>query len=756
MQKLGNNYFVRAAALTLSMASSALMSSCTSPTGPDEPKPEPKYTLEQNAHELDTSRATEYNQETGEIILSDTQGLQVGDVISTLNSPVTPQGFIGEIESINNNTITTSPATIDDLIENCDLSISFRVTPADKRFAGKDGFDFNLDLVNYIFYDKDGDLNTTDDQAKLNGNISFNVDVTDLSLVIKDPIGIEYFNFATVTQENLILTLGSDVPIEIIKECKLHPDIYCTPVAVGPLVAVPVIELNGKLEGIVSVSEVGISQTATLEAGISYTDGNWDATANLSNNFDYNLSRFLEHAEFKVGVEPKAKILFYGLAGAALGVEGYARAEVNPTQTPWWSVFVGLNANISATLGVLGFEIAEYTTEIANLELLVAQAELDENRPPYTPRLPNPSDGQTNVPINTTLRCWSGDPDEDTLSYIFHITTPTNPDSTIASENPRTDLTNLKYSTNYNWYVSVSDGEFTTTSPTWTFRTKAKPQIDDLLIFSSNTPTREQFDLFTATLDGSRTSLFLHLPDSDERNASVSPDGRTIAVESNINGLEGIYLIDRNELDGSANEESIRYLVAGGNPCWSPDGNTIGYLYYDVTNPSNLHVIDKDGTNDRVVGHRLGIVPMHANSPTWINNDEIAFGWATSPQAYMDIYKVDISTNATTQLTSDVIHYNDPDLSPDASRIVARGYTTGKHLLYTMNIDGSDITQIPTATESNLNPCWAPDGKGVYYVRPEYNYDNSIWYVSLDGNTERNIVNLTGSNIDPEILYNIK
>ncbi len=102
---------------------------------------------------------------------------------------------------------------------------------------------------------------------------------------------------------------------------------------------------------------------------------------------------------------------------------------------------------------------------------------------------PIPPDGQTNVQTSPILRVNVTDPDAgDTLTVSFYNALD---DTLLGSINQVTDTTgngtevslqlaNLAEERRYHWYITVDDGIFQTSSPTWTFITQSSSGIPDM------------------------------------------------------------------------------------------------------------------------------------------------------------------------------------------------------------------------------------------------------------------------------------
>jgi len=98
----------------------------------------------------------------------------------------------------------------------------------------------------------------------------------------------------------------------------------------------------------------------------------------------------------------------------------------------------------------------------------------EENNPPDQPHSEYPSNGQNNVwPSNLELQCYVSDNDGDSLTVNFFILGQGLIGTDIVDGMGTATLSGYSFSfgQTYQWYVTIYDGEFTTTGPTWSFTT---------------------------------------------------------------------------------------------------------------------------------------------------------------------------------------------------------------------------------------------------------------------------------------------
>ncbi len=125
------------------------------------------------------------------------------------------------------------------------------------------------------------------------------------------------------------------------------------------------------------------------------------------------------------------------------------------------------NETITIILGEISYEI--------DLHITIVEP---ENKPPDKPINPTPSNNSKNISRNPKLKIYVSDPDNDKLKVQFFNKTSNNTIETFNNVDSNSYVEciwyNLSYNTSYNWYVKVSDTEFSNTSDAFYFKTKEK------------------------------------------------------------------------------------------------------------------------------------------------------------------------------------------------------------------------------------------------------------------------------------------
>jgi len=186
-------------------------------------------------------------------------------------------------------------------------------------------------------------------------------------------------------------------------------------------------------------------------------------------------------------------------------------------------------------------------------------------------------------------------------------------------------------------------------------------------------------DQIAFTLDGERGIYVVGLDGTglakvvDRRisNVRLSPDGSRILFNDSSSEDQDLFTVP---VDGSASPTRLTSGMEAEQFTWSPDGSDV--LFRDDSS-GNLYRVPADGSSD---ASQLTDGPASDFSPDW-HGSEIVFS--------------SLNRNGENQT-----------------------------LIYKMDADGSDMTQLTevqeseNAAEADRNPVWAPNGEGIAFVSP--------------------------------------
>jgi Tol biopolymer transport system component len=238
----------------------------------------------------------------------------------------------------------------------------------------------------------------------------------------------------------------------------------------------------------------------------------------------------------------------------------------------------------------------------------------------------------------------------------------------------------------------------------------------------------QQDKIFIMTADGSEKKQ-LTFGDSFDKFPTWSPDGKYLAYISYRNNIPNLFVMD---IYG----ENIKQLtfVEGQDtilwPSWSPVSDVIAYAYNKAGDEIDfrLQIIRSDGTGQREI-ISSNDPDLGDREPTWSPDGKTMYFLSNRNSRHTEIWKIDyekweqkisesgkandediglkkISNLYSVNVSSD----HRPRVSPDGKKIVFYGVGSDwKNIgtnLYTVNIDGTNLTNITKSIDGSEWPDW--------------------------------------------------
>ena len=226
-----------------------------------------------------------------------------------------------------------------------------------------------------------------------------------------------------------------------------------------------------------------------------------------------------------------------------------------------------------------------------------------------------------------------------------------------------------------------------------------------------------------------------------------SPDGQRLAFADGTD----IYTIkpDGSDkqlvLDWNSNIESI---------AWAPSGDrlaaALGVCDGDECR-TDIHVIDLDpsGVAQAVVDITPDLFPD--NNPAWSPlGDRIAFD--TTRDANNDVFTMDVDGSNLTRLTTNPAGDSDPNWAPTADALAFTSTRDGTDVIYTMTPTGAGQTRrTGLGAGVSRQPAWSPDGTYIVFSGVRSSTAPALFVITADGSSESRVTNASGrSDFEPD------
>ena len=276
--------------------------------------------------------------------------------------------------------------------------------------------------------------------------------------------------------------------------------------------------------------------------------------------------------------------------------------------------------------------------------------------------------------------------------------------------------------------IKLANGEVWNSPASWTSSAPAVARVDLEYEWAATIEAvAEGTFTLTATVRGVSTSLTLRV---------TTPP--TQALVYNRFAANGVSEIFTHGLRGDDVPVRINAGNVSRDPSPSPDGTQLVFAVSQQTMlgdwQHDLYIVNRNGMNMRW----LTRVDGAEDQPQWSpDGSKILFRGTVDYKS--ELYTINVDGTGLVNLTAGLTQLaakSDPAWSPNGSRITFIGVQGSSHKVWTIRSDGTDPRQVTTDEGFDMQPTFSPDGQQIAFVR--YNFaaavnGDDIMIVSANG-----------------------
>ncbi len=214
--------------------------------------------------------------------------------------------------------------------------------------------------------------------------------------------------------------------------------------------------------------------------------------------------------------------------------------------------------------------------------------------------------------------------------------------------------------------------------------------------------------------------------------------GSKIVFISNKTGFKEIYECD---FDGYGVEQLTSSRSIAMNPTLSPDGKHLAYIDFTSGRPT-LYIRSLTGGKTSAVGKSSLSI-----DPGWRSNREVAV--TLSFDGNQEIYLVNIDGSLSRKVTNSKSIDISPTFSPDGSKMAFVSSRNGLPQIFIQDLASGQVSRLTFSGRYNTQPSWSPVGNKIVYTTWEKGGEINIFTINSDGSGLTQLTQRCGENKSP-------
>ena len=352
---------------------------------------------------------------------SATEDFEEGDILISGITDLMPNGFLKKVTNVQSNsstiTVTTENTSLDEALQQGGLSASYTFLPSrieNANFA--DGVQlisnsredlFSL-IIDKVFYDADGNPNTTDDQIKVVGTLDFTAEML-MNINISN-WQLNEFDIQLVNTFERDLTFENSIAYNLQEELnivELNFPIITFFIGIVPVTIHPTISIDAYVDASLQAGiSFGVTATETMTTGTMYENNNWSPISSYEKTLEFNGPNGYGSIDVQAGLKPQLQTMIYSVIGPYIVLDAYGKFDCS-VEVSFDDLLIseeisyGLDLDAGILIEILSHTIANFSMDIYDDEWILHQYEYTIGQAPVV-TITSPSNG-SQFDLGTTV-----------------------------------------------------------------------------------------------------------------------------------------------------------------------------------------------------------------------------------------------------------------------------------------------------------------------------------------------------------------